>query len=47
MLVGNFLEKWPHGKVKSRWEDNTLRRHVKRQALVLEVLNLSVLLPHC
>jgi len=22
MLVGKFLEKWPHGKVKSRWEDN-------------------------
>jgi hypothetical protein len=22
MLVGKFLEKWPHGKMKSRWEDN-------------------------
>jgi len=22
MLVGKFLEKWPHGKVKRRWGDN-------------------------
>jgi hypothetical protein len=22
MWVGKFLEKWPHGQVKSRWEEN-------------------------
>jgi hypothetical protein len=22
MLVGKFLEKWPYGKVTSRWEGN-------------------------